>query len=441
MSVTPADPAISLQGVSKVFKRYKRPVERLQEIILPGKRCGQEFWALKDISLEIPRGETWGIVGRNGAGKSTLLKIITGTLQPTSGTVQVHGRVSALLELGSGFNPEFTGRQNVFFNGQLLGLSQSEVEERFEDIAAFADIGDYLEQPVKTYSSGMRARLAFAVASSTDPDVLIVDEVLGVGDAYFQHKCAKRMRTLMSEGVTTLFVSHNAASVKTLCNWSILIERGTVQTCGIPQSVLSDYMKRLTDEKIKSAQSPTSPLKEINKSTDSEYVLSSNNLKTENIKTLNTPLQSFRRGNQKMIIENIKILKSNGHEITNNDSIEFNEFVEILVKIRANKFIEDYLVGFQICDKNGNEIVATNTKEEDFSLRHLYPSDEKLVKFRLNLPLKPTSYSLNVAVTENQDQVTSDKIDCVIIFEVLPPANGKKVHGMVDLPVSISSES
>ncbi len=428
--------AISLKGISKVFKRYKRPVDRLKEIILPGKSYAQEFWALKDISLEIPRGETWGIVGRNGAGKSTLLKIITGTLQPTSGTVQVNGRVSALLELGSGFNPEFTGRQNVFFNGRLLGLSHTEIEERFEDIVAFADIGDFLEQPVKSYSSGMRARLAFAVASSASPDVLIVDEVLGVGDVYFQHKCARRMRNLMNAGVTTLFVSHNATSVKTLCNWSFLIERGSIQTCGVPEAVLADYMKRLADEDIKSAQTSAISSEEANKLDGNR---NTNNQSTKEIKVLKTLPSSFRRGNQQLVIKEVKILKTDGTVVSKNASIEFNERVKILVKVRANQYIENYIVGFQICDKNGNELVASNTKQEGFQLSYLEPTSEKTINFELNLPLKPTSYSLTVAVAESYGKVTSDWIDNATIFEILPPKDGKKIHGMVYLPVVISS--
>ncbi len=196
--------AISLRGVSKCFKRYDRPVDRLKELLIPGKSRAQEFWALRDIDLDVPKGQTLGIVGRNGSGKSTLLQIIAGTLTPTTGMVQVNGRVSALLELGSGFNPEFTGRQNVFFNGQLLGLTKGEVEERFDEIAGFADIGDFIDQPVKTYSSGMFVRLAFAVAVHVDPEVLIVDEALAVGDGVFVHKCMARIKSFRDEGGTIL---------------------------------------------------------------------------------------------------------------------------------------------------------------------------------------------------------------------------------------------
>jgi lipopolysaccharide transport system ATP-binding protein len=222
------DIAITLQNISKVYKRYHHPTDRLKEILLPGKSKAEEFWALRDINLTIPKGETVGIIGRNGSGKSTLLQIIAGTLQPTTGSFQVQGRISALLELGSGFNPEFTGRQNVFFNGRILGLSQAEIEDRFEDIAAFADIGDFIEQPVKTYSSGMFVRLAFAVAVHVGPEIFIVDEALAVGDIVFQHKCMRRIKSLMDSGVSTLFVSHDAGAVKSLCNDAVMLNEGRI---------------------------------------------------------------------------------------------------------------------------------------------------------------------------------------------------------------------
>ncbi|MEM8805758.1 MAG: ABC transporter ATP-binding protein [Cyanobacteria bacterium P01_G01_bin.38] len=235
--------AISIKQVSKVFKRYQHPADRLKEILFSSKNYAKEFWALRNITLDIPKGQTWGVLGRNGAGKSTLLKIITGTLQPTSGQVCVNGRVAALLELGSGFNPEFTGRQNVFFNGRLLGLDQATLEARFDSIVAFADIGHFLDQPVKTYSSGMRARLAFAVASSVNPDVLIIDEVLAVGDAAFQRKCFARMETIRERGCTILFVSHALSTVVELCDHAVLIDAGERLLSADAKAVTSYYQR------------------------------------------------------------------------------------------------------------------------------------------------------------------------------------------------------
>ena len=235
--------AISLKNVSKCFKRYGRPVDRLKEILLPGKVISDEFWAVKNIHFDIFKGQTVGIVGKNGSGKSTLLQIIAGTLSATTGNIQINGRIAALLELGSGFNLEFTGRQNVFFNGQLLGLKKEDIISKFDAIAAFADIGDFIDQPVKTYSSGMLVRLAFAVATSITPDILIVDEALSVGDEAFQRKCFSRIQSIKEQGGTILFVSHSATSIIELCNSAILMDHGEILLCSSPKTVVSKYQK------------------------------------------------------------------------------------------------------------------------------------------------------------------------------------------------------
>lgn len=235
------DIAISVKNLSKCFQIYESPRDRLKQFVLPRmqrlagkspKQYYREFWALKDLSFEIKKGETVGIVGRNGSGKSTLLQIICGTLTPTSGSVETRGRVAALLELGSGFNPEFTGRENVYMNAAVLGLSKEEVDERFDDIAAFADIGDFIKQPVRTYSSGMMVRLAFSVAIHVEPDILIVDEALAVGDVAFQMKCLDRMEKIRSCGTTILFVSHSLEQVKRFCDIAVWVDQGEVKLMG-----------------------------------------------------------------------------------------------------------------------------------------------------------------------------------------------------------------
>jgi lipopolysaccharide transport system ATP-binding protein len=242
------DIAISLKNVSKCYRRYARPVDRLKEILLPQKSHAQEFWALRDISLEVPKGETIGIIGQNGSGKSTLLQIIAGTLTPTTGEIQVNGRVSALLELGSGFNPEFTGRQNVFFNGQIVGLTRAEIEAKFDEIAAFAEIGDFMEEPVKTYSSGMYVRLAFAVAINVNPEILIVDESLAVGDGVFVHRCMAKIRDFQDGGGTILFVSHDVGAVSRLCSEAIWINQGLIVDFGKPAEICKHYQAWVHEE-------------------------------------------------------------------------------------------------------------------------------------------------------------------------------------------------
>ena len=246
--------AISVKNLSKCYEIYSTPGNRLKQFILPrlrkllGKKTVsyyREFWALKDISFEVRRGETIGIIGSNGSGKSTLLQMICGTLTPTTGTVQTHGRVAALLELGAGFNPEFTGRENVYLNATVLGLSIEEIDAKFDAIAAFADIGEFIDQPIKTYSSGMSVRLAFAVQSQIDPDIFIVDEALSVGDAKFQAKCFDRLRQLKENGTCILLVTHSSEQIVSHCTQAILLSKGVQLEAGKPKDVVNRYLDLL----------------------------------------------------------------------------------------------------------------------------------------------------------------------------------------------------
>lgn len=245
---------IKVENLSKRYHIYDQPHDRLKQFILPRlqgmagmlpKQYFREFWALKDVSFEVKKGETVGIIGRNGSGKSTLLQMICGTLNPTGGSIQTHGRIAALLELGSGFNPEFTGRENIYMNGTVLGLSKGEIDHKFDTIASFADIGEFIEQPVKTYSSGMVVRLAFAVQSQVDPDILIVDEALSVGDAKFQLKCFERLRQLKENGTSILLVTHSGEQIVTHCSSAILLSEGNMIEAGQPRRVVNRYMDLL----------------------------------------------------------------------------------------------------------------------------------------------------------------------------------------------------
>lgn len=242
---SPDEAVICVDNISKYFEMYAKPSHRLWQMLFRGKRCFYTpYWALRDISFTVGKGECVGIIGHNGAGKSTLLQIITGTLAPSAGSVHVQGRIAALLELGSGFNPEFTGRENVYLNASIHGLTKEEIDQRYNDIVAFADIGDFIDQPVKSYSSGMVVRLAFAVVVHVDADVLIIDEALAVGDAYFTQKCMRFLRHFIAKH-TVLFVSHDTAAVNSLCNRALLLEQGRIKHSGSPKEVTETYLKNM----------------------------------------------------------------------------------------------------------------------------------------------------------------------------------------------------
>ena len=234
--------AVEFQGVSKSYAIYDAPGDRLKELLsLNRLKRHQDFWALHDVSFEVKRGETFCIVGENGSGKSTLLQMVAGILHPTSGTVDVRGRVSALLELGAGFNPEFSGRDNVYLNGSILGLTTRQIDQRYKDIAAFAEIGDFINQPVKTYSSGMVVRLAFACATAINPDILLIDEALAVGDGRFERKCIDRIQELQADARTVIFVSHNMQTVRDFCQEAVLLNAGKIVACGEVNEVVDKY--------------------------------------------------------------------------------------------------------------------------------------------------------------------------------------------------------
>ena len=247
-----SDIAINIEHLTKVYKIFDKPTDRVREALNPfGKRYSKDFYALNDLNIEIKKGETVGIIGKNGAGKSTLLKIITGVLTPTSGNIHVNGRIASLLELGAGFNPEMTGIENIYMNGSIMGYSKEDMDARLQNIVDFADIGEFINQPVKMYSSGMFARLAFAVNTFVEPDILIVDEALSVGDVFFQNKCFKKMEDLRKSGITILFVSHDMSSVRMLCDKCMWLENGKKKMYGDVKSVSEEYFKCQLNEQNK----------------------------------------------------------------------------------------------------------------------------------------------------------------------------------------------
>lgn len=367
--------AISLKNVSKCFKRYARPVDRLKEILLPGKSRAESFWAIQDINLDISQGETIGIVGQNGAGKSTLLQVITQTLTPTTGSLTVNGRISALLELGSGFNPEFTGRQNVFFNGRILGLTQEEIEHKFDKIIEFADIGDFIDQPVKTYSSGMFVRLAFAVAVNTDPDILIVDEALAVGDVYFQQKCFTRLRELRESGVTLLFVSHDSSAVCKLCDRAILIEHGRVILDATPRQVVDLYEAKLLQRLDQQPNRVEITMPSMQGNAHQAVAMTSTAVKAQFVRLLDP---------------DDRIL----HSVLSDGE------VQLAIGLLFLESAEDPHIGFKIRSRTGEVVFESNTWCMQQTIGEIAAGTEIEVRFVFKVPIPAGEYTITLGVAD-----------------------------------------
>ena len=442
---------ISIKNVSKCFKRYQHPGDRLKEMILPDRKLADDFWALHDINLDIPKGQTLGIVGRNGSGKSTLLQIIVGTLTPTSGSVDVKGRVSALLELGSGFNPEFTGRQNVFFNAQLLGFTQRETEDKFDAIAAFADIGDFIDRPVKTYSSGMFVRLAFAVATSVEPDILVVDEALSVGDEAFQRKCFARLQSIQEGGGTILFVSHAATSVVTLCTSAILMDSGELLLAHTPKVVISKYQKLIYADQDKVLELK-SDIRALNKLTKQECEndrqddgLESKNGEVKPEQCLPTSKEYYDEFyDPGMIPSNTVRYPSRGAEIINprittiqgnvvNHLIGRQDYI-YTYSVKFYRSTSKVRFGMLIKTISGFELAGASLNGSTQSVKYVEAETTIAVKFQFKCLLNPGVYFLNAGVvgTVDGDLTYLDRCVDVAMFRV-QPCTESCGNGIVDL--------
>nr|WP_315592651.1 ABC transporter ATP-binding protein [uncultured Cupriavidus sp.] len=410
-----SDFAIRVKNLSKCFHIYDKPRDRLKQALLPRARrvfgkasraYHRDFWALKDVNLEIQRGETFGVIGRNGSGKSTLLQMLCGTLTPTSGEIEVNGKVAALLELGAGFNPEFTGRENVFLSASFYGLSREETARRFEAIAAFADIGDHIEQPVKTYSSGMFVRLAFAVIAHVDADILIVDEALSVGDAVFTQKCMRFIRSFQEHG-TLLFVSHDMPSVINLCRSAIWLGAGHVKQVGPSKIVAEAYLKETLQEVYGDEA--------LLRSTHSDSVACVPDT-TECVPESDPSVLDY--GSTATVIDNLNAAngwKSGGGEVqavhietlSSPDAavdgvLRGGETVRMCIRARANKAMREPILGFMVRDRLGQDLFGENT----LAFTHLMPTpvdenEEFEAEFVFRMPMLPNGqYAVMASVAE-----------------------------------------
>jgi lipopolysaccharide transport system ATP-binding protein len=389
-----SSPVIEVSAVSKTYAIYSKPADRLRQMASFGrKRYYSEHWALKGVSFTVEKGQTLGIVGRNGSGKSTLLQIIAGTLSASSGTAHVRGRVAALLELGAGFNPEYTGRENVYLNAALLGLSREQTEERFAAIAAFADIGDYLEQPVKTYSSGMFVRLAFAVVAHVDAEVLIVDEALSVGDVFFAQKCLRYLNEFKAQGGVICFVSHDSGAVLSLCDKVVVLNQGAVTFVGAPKPAMEHYLKQLyTPDAIQSASKENTNLiagKSVVEATSADLIYPK----------INTA-DAWGQGGA--AITDARFMHTDRTPLA---MVDASQAVLLQVWARADRELLLPMVGFHIRNSNGVQIGGSNTLDVQAARAAIGDRMDAGVAFSytfsFTLPeLAPGAYTITVAVGE-----------------------------------------
>ncbi len=394
---------VLVQNVSKLYRLYQNPSDRIRELILfQSRTLHHDFWALREISFRVEKGETLGIVGPNGCGKSTLLQIICGILQPTTGRVVARGRVAALLELGAGFNPEFTGRENVFLNGEIMGLGRATIERALPSIEAFADIGEFFARPVKEYSTGMYVRLAFATAIHVEPDILVVDEALAVGDAVFANRCVRKFQELRQRKITVLFVSHDLGLVKQLSDRAILLVGGRIHAQGDPNQVINQYIG-LVLEKQRADAEP----REAGRLT-----------------------AGFRHGDRTSEILDVQLLDANGERVK---VVPSGAPVRVRMRSVFHEPKADPMVGILIRNRIGMEVYGTNTRVEQITLGEFEAGDELDLEFRFECWLAPQQYTLTVA-TQNPDGSSHDWLDDVLAFEVV---DARALAGVANLRAKV----
>jgi lipopolysaccharide transport system ATP-binding protein len=405
--------AIHLTDISKCYQTYSQPAYRLlQALYGRRKKLYEEFWALKNIDLEIYRGETLGIVGKNGCGKSTLLQVITGTLTPTVGSVEARGRISALLELGAGFNPEFTGIENARLNASILGIGRDEIEDSLPAIIDFSELGEFVYRPVKTYSSGMYVRLAFSVAINMKPDIFIIDEALAVGDIRFQRKCFRKLEAMRTSGITILFVTHSTETVVNLCNRAVFLDNGQLVSIGEPKEVVNQYLESLfsnEQEKIVTrlpAQPPTAP-----KSGTSKPSMSELNLNPDIDACITRPTYNkteFRWGDGRARIIDYLLL-SDGKEVSH--SVSRGDTIEIRMSVRYTQDLDEVIYGLTVKTVDGTAVYGTNTRLQNLLIPKKQAGEIAVVCFKFTAHLMHSEYFLSLGIAVDDDSKDNIAID------------------------------
>lgn len=418
------DTVMSVKNLSKCFEMYQNPSHRLWQTLCMGKKqFYKEFWALKNINFELKKGECIGIIGRNGAGKSTLLQIITGTLPETTGEVYTKGRIAALLELGSGFNPEFTGRENVYMNAAILGFKRSEIEEKFEEIVNFAAIGDFIDQPTKTYSSGMMVRLAFAVQVVVEPDLLIVDEALSVGDAAFQFKCLTRIKEIVAGGTSVLLVSHDSGTVKSFCNKCLWLKNGEVHAYGNASEIVDAYDREIRMETEQAVLANTL-------SKEMQSVLRDSDIKQEELsrdigslwrlrQEFDENVSGTRHGLGKGRICNLELLHEDGKSLLAN--LQYDQPVIVRIYFELDEDVDDFVIYYILKDSKNIELLGSGNYVLLDSLLKL-KRGQHIVDFKTSFPVTAGVYSLSAVIgrmpVANRAAYSFDYVENAYIFSM-----------------------
>jgi lipopolysaccharide transport system ATP-binding protein len=395
---------LNVHNLGKAYRTYRSELQRFARWFGLPVKPSEEHWVLRHVNFDIQPGEAIGIIGQNGAGKSTLLKMITGTLQPTEGELQVNGRIAAILELGMGFNPDLTGRQNVSHAAGLMGFSAEQIQQAMPDIEAFAEIGEYFDEPVRTYSSGMQMRAAFSVATAYRPEILIVDEALSVGDAYFQHKCASRIREFQEQGTTLLLVSHDRSAIQGLCDRALMLENGTVIKDGNPEEVFNFY----------------------------NAIIAEKENSTVEVKKLKNGKMQTISGTGEAQIESIALLNEQAEPV---EFVNVGEEVRLQIKMKINQAIPDLTLGYMIKDRLGQAVFGINTHLLKENITNITPGNklEFIFKFQANLGIG--SYSVTTALHSAESHLVANYEwkDQALIFQVVN-SNNPQFEGVAWLP-------
>ena len=409
--------AVDVRRLSKNYPLSGSPASRLRRLFIPVSETSDGLWALRDVSFSVEPGEAFGIIGANGSGKSTLLQMIAGILRPTSGTVEVNGRLSALLELGSGFSPEFTGRDNVYLNGSILGLTRQEIDDRFETIERFAEIGDFIGQPIKTYSTGMVLRLAFAVAAHVDPDILIVDEALAVGDIAFRQRCMRRIHDLRARGTTILFVSHDTSDIKALCERCLWLQGGAVQALGEADDVVQQYLIATTRREIAHAGVAHTSVERIE------------TVPPDAQPEPDLPLDGTHRyGDRRAVIV--------GAELNPARVLRPGDRVVVRVRFQVNDRIDSLIAGFLVRNAKGENMFGSNTARENYPVPPMAAGQTHTIEFHWTMPELPhTDYTVSLGLADGdiERSTMSDYVDDAIAFCLVSDPGASEPRGYFQL--------